>query len=144
MKKGLFIVMGLFLLIALTGCNNDEENNYNVSNHSVEEMIENNLIPENLKVLEDLPEWLVSYIMEWESEDHKEIGLKEIGFKYRGIYEFSWKGSLFYFHNREMRMVFLDYIFNADGIRIDLTSEEREDIENNSKDWKVIYKFRMI
>jgi len=144
MKKGLFIVMGLFLLIALTGCNNDEENNYNVSNHSVEEMIENNLIPENLKVLEDLPEWLVSYIMEWESEDHKEIGLKEIGFKYRGIYEFSWKGSLFYFHNREMRMVFLDYIFNADGIRIDLTSEEREDIENNSKDWKVIYKFSMI
>ncbi|MBO7046898.1 MAG: hypothetical protein J6W38_11235 [Prevotella sp.] len=144
MKKVLFFLGVLLSLGMFCACNSDDENNYNGNNHSIEEMIENNLFPENLKVLEDLPEWLVSYIMEWESEDHKEIGLKEIGFKYRGIYEFSWKGNLFYFHNREMRMIFLDYIFNADGTRIDLTSEEREDIENNSKDWKVIYKFSMI
>lgn len=135
MKKYLIILSGFILLMILTNCSNDEMMDY----CSIEEKIENDLIPEELEILTDLPEWLVNYIEEYKGREYKDIGIKN-----EGVYQFSWRGEIFYFHNRPYRLVFMDYIFSSDGTRMELTTEEREDIEINAKDLKLIYRFSRV
>lgn len=126
MKK-LFVC--LLFSIALVGCSSDENGIVNI-----EEKIEQNLFPVELKSIEDLPEMLVEYI--WDYRKTKE----PIELKNDAIYQFSWKGETYYFHNRPYTLVWFEYVFNSKGSRIDLMPEERLDIKKNSKGWKLVYR----
>ena len=133
MKTKTFIGMIVMLVASVfTGCGN--EDNTSIVDTGGNTGIDFSVV--ELQAKEDLPEWLSSYIDQYENENSQNTEIKD-----ESIYQFSWNGSLFYFHKRSEGIVIIDYIFNPEGIRIDLTEEEREDIENNSKDWKMIYRF---
>lgn len=61
-KKVLFVLSVLFLLSLCCACSSDDE-----SFASIEERIEQNQIPVELKAIEDLPELLVEYIWDYEN-----------------------------------------------------------------------------
>lgn len=129
MKK--FIICLVFS-IAIMGCSNDEESFVNV-----QEMIEQNLCPIELKAVDDLPELLVEYIQDYEKTKDS------IEYKNDGIYMFSWRGGIYYFHWHPYANVWFEIIFNSNGSRlINLTPEDRMDIKENSKDWKLIYRIK--
>ncbi|MBR7031154.1 MAG: hypothetical protein IKI06_07960 [Prevotella sp.] len=131
-KKVLFVLSVLFLLSLCCACSSDDE-----SFASIEERIEQNQIPVELKAIEDLPELLVEYI--WDYENTKD----PIEYKNDGIYQFSWRGDTYYFHWHPYVAVWFDIIFNSNGSRLfDLTPEDRIDIKENGKNWKLIYRIK--
>jgi hypothetical protein len=133
MKKKVFFVLGVLLLLVLcSACSNDDEHFANV-----EEAIELNQIPVELKAIDNLPELLVEYIMDYENTKDP------IEYKNDGIYQFSWRGGVYYFHWHPYSDVWFEIIFNSNGSRImDLTPEDRIDIKENGKDWKLIYRIK--
>ena len=127
MRKMLFVGF-LFVVSAFAGCSSDD-----MDVASLEEKIENNLLPVELKDKADMPEWLIEYINEFESYDAP-TQVDE------AIYQFSWRSQTMYFHNIAYSPTFIDRVFYADGTRVDWNLVDREDIVKNSKDWKLIYK----
>ncbi len=128
MKKLLFILTVLFIATSITGCSNEE-----VSNSTIEEKIENNLFTIELKSMENMPNWLVSYIEKLESYDAP-TQVDE------AIFQFTWRDQTMYFHNTLFSPTQIEHVFYSDGTRVDWTKVDREDVAKNGKDLILIYK----
>ena len=128
MKKNNLIVMGLFSLMSFIGCSSDDAIVTNL-----EEKIMNNLLPVNLESAENLPDWLAQYVYELENSNAP-TQVDE------AIYQFTWQGQTMYYHNFAYSPTLIERVFYSNGTRVDWNKVNREDILNNSKDWKLIYK----
>ena len=136
MKMKLLIMMGLFSVMVLTGCSNDEDygNEGNCTNvEELKELIQYNLIPEEFKAIENLPNWLAQYIHEIESYDAPSQTDE-------AFFQFEWNNQVMYFYKSPYTPMFFERIFYSDGEKVDLN--EVDSIVKNSKNWKLIYRIQ--
>lgn len=128
MKK---IILCLSILLGATffsNCSNDEEMVYGIN-----EKIDNNLYTIELKSMDNLPDWLVTYIKQLENYDAP-TQVDE------AIFQFIWQGQIMYYHNSLYTLSPIEQVFYSDGTKVDWNKVDRADIEKNSSDLKLIYK----
>ena len=150
MKKLLFAMSLLLTLGLFSACSsNDDENIIDKQNGSqeyldstesskmnnIDEMefnILNHKFPYKPMNVEDMPDWLAEHIS-LSIEKSKTIWV------YNTYYQLKWKDETYYLVSTAYDITLLDYLYNSQGGRIELSKDDYDNCLAWSSEWCIIY-----